>query len=150
MKKIISNKVYDTDKAKFIGCDSYSHPGDFNYWSESLYQKKTGEFFLYGEGGAATKYSVEISNNEWRGGAKIIPMSYDAAKAWTEEHLDADQYIETFGEPEEDDSKERLTITLPSVLITNMKRNAAKAGISLSAYVEKHLKGDDFYDNKNF
>ncbi len=48
MKKIINGKRYDTETAKLIGSDGYSNPSDFNYWSEDLYQKKTGEFFLYG------------------------------------------------------------------------------------------------------
>lgn len=52
MKKIINGKKYDTDTAKEVG---YSNNGllstDIDYIEETLYQKKTGEFFLYGEGG---------------------------------------------------------------------------------------------------
>ncbi len=41
MKKIINGKRYDTDTAKILGSVGYSHPGDFNFWVERLYSKKT-------------------------------------------------------------------------------------------------------------
>lgn len=45
MKKIINGRRYDTDRAKEVGYDYYSNPGDFSYWRETLYRKNTGEFF---------------------------------------------------------------------------------------------------------
>ena len=47
MKKIINSKKYDTKTAKEIGiyCASLS-VSDFGYFEETLYRKKTGEFFL--------------------------------------------------------------------------------------------------------
>lgn len=101
MKKIINGKRYDTDTAKFIAEASYSNYGDFNYWSESLYQKRTGEFFLHGEGGARSKYSRATGQNEWCGGAEIIPLTLLEAQEWGEKYLDADEYEETFGVVEE-------------------------------------------------
>ena len=54
MKKIINNKLYDTDTAKRLG---YDGGGDgFDSWTEELYKKRTGEYFIYGEGGARTRY----------------------------------------------------------------------------------------------
>lgn len=96
MKKIINGKRYDTDKARMIGEDSYSNPRDFSYWCETLYQKRTGEFFLYGEGGPASKYAESRGQNTWGGGSKIIPLSYNVAKKWAEDHLDADTYENLF------------------------------------------------------
>lgn len=49
MKKIISGKVYDTETAKELG--SWSNMADyrnFSQFSETLYLKKTGEFFYTG------------------------------------------------------------------------------------------------------
>ena len=68
---------------------------------EELYQKKTDEFFIYGEGGAMTKYAESCGNNNWCGGYKITPVTEQEAKNWAEEYLDGDEYIEIFGEPEE-------------------------------------------------
>lgn len=98
MKRIISNLVYDTETARRIG--GYIAPGysrrDFNYLEEALYIKKTGEYFLYGFGGALTKYKKSVGQNEWSGGEEITPLSYDEARAWAEAHLDADDYLKHF------------------------------------------------------
>ena len=53
MRKNIDRKMYDTETAELLASSSngYGH-GDFRYMEEQLYRKKTGEFFLYGEGGA--------------------------------------------------------------------------------------------------
>lgn len=102
MKKIINGKRYDTDTAKFIGHAERSHPGDLNYWSEDLYLKRTGEFFIHGEGGARSRYSRQTSQNWWSGGEKIRPLSLKEAQEWAEKYLDADKYEEIFGKIEED------------------------------------------------
>lgn len=101
MKKIINGKKYDTDTAKEIG---YWNNGllysDFCYIEETLYKKKTGEFFLYGIGGVMTKYAVNNGNNSMSGKA-IIPLTEDEAKKWAEDHLTVGEYEEVFGEVEE-------------------------------------------------
>ncbi len=101
MKKIINGKKYDTETAEVIGYWS-NHLGsnDFNSLSETLYKKKTGEFFLYGEGGANTRYSKSNGNSSW-GSSTIIPFAEREAMDWLEEHGDADRYEEVFGEVEE-------------------------------------------------
>ena len=97
MKKFISGRRYDTGTAKLVGHTSYGIPGDFNYWSEVLYVKRTGEYFLFGEGGPLSKYSEHLSENEWTGGREIIPLSLEGAQEWVEKYLDADTYEEIFG-----------------------------------------------------
>ena len=47
MKKIINGKMYNTETAKYCGGYEFSNCGDFNYVCEELYQKKTGELYLY-------------------------------------------------------------------------------------------------------
>lgn len=136
MKKIINGRLYDTETAKKLGSDSYSNYGDFHYWEETLYQKKTGEFFLHGEGGAATKYAKAVDQNSWSGGERIMPLSYAEASEWAEKHLSADRYIEIFGEPAEDDSRQTITLSLSGGAVAKAKQAAAKAGLTLSAYVE--------------
>ena len=101
MKKIINNKLYNTKTAKFLGSDSYSNERDFNYWHEKLYVKKTGEFFLWGEGGPKSKYAEQVEPHCYMGGCDITPLSLDEAREWAERHLSTDVYIELFGEPEE-------------------------------------------------
>ena len=48
-----------------------------------------------------SKYCEEVGNNSWTGGEKIIPLTIKEAKRWSEKHLNADTYIELFGEVEE-------------------------------------------------
>ena len=113
MKKIINGKKYDTETAKEIGCWDNDHPrNDFHFFEETLYQKRTGEFFIFGSGNAASKYSRSCGQNEWCGDSRIIPLEYENAWRWAEEHLDADTYEAAFDEVAEDDSKEALCLSI--------------------------------------
>lgn len=137
MKKIINGKVYDTNSANNVGgWDNNRSVTDFDYCSETLYRKRTGEFFLYGEGGAMSKYSVSRGNNSWSGGEMIIPLSYEAAQKWAEKHLSGDDYESIFGEVDEDDSRTQLSLSLSTSAVERARRAAAQAGLSLSAYIE--------------
>lgn len=101
MKKIINGKRYDTKTAQFIGEGGFNHVGDFSYYWEKLFRKRTGEFFLAGEGGPMSKYSESTGQNSWSGGEAIIPLTLQEAQSWGEKHLEADEYEEVFGRIEE-------------------------------------------------
>ena len=101
MKKIVGGRKYDTETAKLLGADGYSSRNDFNFWRQELYLKKTGEFFLYGEGGPRSQYGRTVGQNCWEGGEDIEPLTEEEAKNWAEKHLDADNYESIFGEVEE-------------------------------------------------
>lgn len=102
MKKIINGKKYDTETAKKLGSWS-NHCGysDFNWCEETLYIKKTGEYFLFGEGGPMSEYAEACGQNQLCSGARIIPYTVEKAREWAEMHLDADVYESIFGEVEE-------------------------------------------------
>lgn len=141
MKKVIKGKLYDTETAKEIGSyEPNPYHSDFGWYCETLYQKRTGEFFLYGDGNAASPYSRKCGQNEWCGDEKIIPVSYERAREWCEQHLDGDEYISIFGEPEEDDSKQIVAYSLTKTAIARAKKTAAEKGISVSAYIESLIK----------
>lgn len=139
MKKVINGKLYDTDKARYLGGDSYSNSRDFHHWTEELYQKRTGEFFLYGEGGPMSKYAESIGQNQWSGGEKIIPLTLNNAMKWAEEHLRAEDYEEIFGLPDEDAEPVALSVMLPARLAAKLRAAAAEEQISVTAYLEKLL-----------
>lgn len=101
MKKVINGKRYDTDTATLIDSAGYGYPGDFEYWKEKLFRKKTGEFFLYGEGGARSRYGRQTGQNQWSGGEEIRPLTLKEAQEWAEKYLDADEYERVFGKIEE-------------------------------------------------
>lgn len=61
MKKIINGKMYNTETACLMGERSNCYgPSDFRCCSEQLYQKRTKEFFMYGSGGAMTRYAEYV------------------------------------------------------------------------------------------
>ena len=100
MKKVINGKMYNTETAKKMADWYYGYPGDFDYYEERLYKKKTGEFFLFGKGGARSKYS-DNDGFETYGSCEIIPYSEEEARKWAEKHCSGDEYEEIFGEVEE-------------------------------------------------
>lgn len=141
MRKIINGKLYDTETARELGIwtSTWDHR-DFHYVAERLYLKRTGEYFLHGTGGPASKYAVTVGQNSWSGGEKIIPLSVESARQWAEEHLDADDYAQIFGMPDEDDAgKVTLCVQIPADLSTIIRRQASDRGISLTAYVTEAL-----------
>lgn len=140
MKKIINGKVYDTETAKRLGeYEPNPYRSDFHYYCETLYRKKTGEFFLHGEGNAASPYSRSCGQNEWCGSEKIIPMTYAEAQKWTEEHLDGDDYCAIFGEPDESSESVTLGIQVSAAAAAKLKREAAQNGITQSAQLERWI-----------
>ena len=133
MKKIINGKLYDTDKALRLGVAKGGE--GFSHWCEELYQKRTGEFFLYGQGGAMTKYAQALSDNSWSGGEKIMPLSFETARQWTKEHLSAEVYARAFGIPAEGEDFVALNIQIDAALMAKLRARAAEDGASLTATV---------------
>ena len=137
MKKIIDGALYNTETAKRIG--TYSNGGnwrDFSHLEESLYRTKSGKYFLHGEGGPRSKYTKSAGNNLWTGGEHIEPMSPQAARDWAEGHLDADDYIALFGEPEEAaDGREALNLTVPAEVKRKLKKMREDTGKSISQII---------------
>ena len=139
MKKIINGKRYDTESAKEMGCFYNTLDiKDFAWCQETLYRKRTGEFFLHGEGGPMTRYASR-AGNAWTYGEMITPLSPEEAMKWAEEHLTAEEWEEIFGNLEEDDSKRIVTYSLPIRTIEKIKRTAAERGISFSEIVAEAI-----------
>ena len=140
MKKIINGKVYDTNTATKVGeWDDGKWDDRLHHCMEDLYRKRTGEFFLHGSGGASTKYAVPTGGSNWSSGENIFPLTYEAAQKWAEEHLDGDKYEAIFGEVVEDDTKTLISLYLPNSKVEQYKRNAAKEGLSFTAYLQSML-----------
>lgn len=102
MKKIINGKMYNTETAQEI----YTWKNglgwsDFRCIEETLYRKKTGEFFIYGVGGAMTRWAESCADNSRTGGEGILPVTESQAKGFLERYDAIDEYIALFGEPEE-------------------------------------------------
>lgn len=76
MKKTINRKVYNTDTAELIAGVNVGTFGDPAGYEEALYKTKKGLFFLYGKGGAESKYVEE----------DIVAVDSKTADAWLQEN----------------------------------------------------------------
>jgi hypothetical protein len=85
MRKVINGKTYNTEAATELGSDDRNElrMDDFCFFQETLYRSRTGNYFLYGIGGARTRFGIRVSDHwvnadEYR----IIPLSEDEAVHW--------------------------------------------------------------------
>lgn len=144
MKKIINGRLYDTEKAQLVGNWESPDITALDYLKETLYRKRTGEFFLYGEGGPRTRYASRTWDG-WGSGENIVPLPYDAAQAWAEKNLPSDIY-EQFFKLDDDEGVSTTTLRLPTSVFALAKRAASQANMtSFSAYIEQLI----INDNKN-
>ena len=134
MKKVIKGKRYDTDAAKSIGSWEENLPNDLFYTSETLYRKKTGEFFLHCCGGGKTRFARPVEGGGWTGGEEIIPLSEESAKEWAEENLDADEYESAFDVQE---GRVIRSVSLTERAAEKAEADAEENGLNFSAYIEK-------------
>ena len=139
MKKVIQGVLCDTSTAKFLGEASYLSDRDLAHWSEELYRTKSGKYFLYGEGGPASRYAVTIGQDEWSGGEKIQLLSRETAMEWAEEHLDGDEYIAAFGNPEE--TEKAMSVILPLKTRERLEVLKAETGMTFSEIIARAIDG---------
>lgn len=76
MQKIICKKVYDTEKSTLVKKFTEGCFGCPEGYEESLYQTESGSYFLYVNGGEASKYPAE----------NILRLSAEKAKEWLKAH----------------------------------------------------------------
>jgi len=144
MKRIIKGKVYNTKTAqKLTSYWNELSPTDFNHLTETLYRKKTGEYFLHGEGGAMTRYS-EARGDMRGGGEGIVPLTYAEAQEWAERHMTSDAYVAEFGDPGEGEGEDvRFTVLLSPGVHEKLRRLQAETGESMSTIagqlIERHI-----------
>ena len=138
MKRIIDGRKYDTETATFVAShDNGRATSDFEFVGHALYRKRTGEYFLESEGGAMTRYA-ERDGDGWRGGSVIEPLTYEQARAWAEEHMDADEYEAEFGEvPESDGEDVVLSVRVSPATRERLRRMAAESGRSQGAVLDE-------------
>jgi hypothetical protein len=140
MKKIINGRRYDTETAQQVAEYQHSYQSEFDYYTETLYRKKGGEFFLHGYGHAASPYCEWVGSSTRSAGERIVPMTYAEAQKWAEEHLDADAYEAIFGEVEEDGTRTVLALSLTAAQLEQIKRLAAQDGATkLSPWILSKL-----------
>lgn len=76
MQKTICKKLYDTENAELVKKVTSGVFGDADGYEETLYRLSDGAYFLYTNGGEASKYTKE----------DIKRMSKAAAEKWLAEN----------------------------------------------------------------
>lgn len=76
MQKIICKKIYDTAISTVVKKITFGSFGDADGYEETLYITPEGNYFLYTNGGAGSKYKTE----------DITRKSKAAAEKWLEEN----------------------------------------------------------------
>lgn len=138
MNKVIRGKRYNTETAKLVGTWEANEPENSDFWEkEELYQKRSGEFFLIGQGGAQTQYARFSMGGESKPGIELRPIEPEEASDWAEEHLTADEYEALFGPVAEDGSRGRITLTLLNSTIDAVRREAQRRKMNFNEYLEK-------------
>lgn len=137
MKKIINGKVYSTETAQEVGSWSNSLSyRDFNHCEETLYRKKTGEYFIHGVGGPRSPYA-EHTVNSWSGGSAIRPLTFDEARKWAEEKLSAEEYEAIFGEVSEDETDCLISAIIKASNRERIRRAVEQSGKTIGAILDE-------------
>lgn len=143
MKKVINGRLYNTDTAEKLGSwENMNDYRNFHYFSETMYRKRTGEFFLHGEGGPASPYHERVDQNSYMGGERIRPLTPEEAREWAEEHMDADDYQRIFGEVSEGEGRTVLSVSMDAAVAERIRRMAAEQGLSVSELISRQFSGD--------
>lgn len=97
MKSIINGKRYDTSTATCVLTWTNGHSyNDFRYRSKDLYRTRSGNWFIYHEGGAMTDMAKSCGSNNFCGSESIEPISAEDAFRFLCSHdgaLEAEQYF---------------------------------------------------------
>lgn len=128
MKKVIANKVYDTETAELVA--SYHDSS----CAERLYRKRTGEFFIHGRGSSDNDDYAVWKGNRVTGSEQIKPLTPKRAMAWAAKHLNRQQYDDIFGAAA-DDRKITISLSLPVGAVNTLKNAAAEQGRTASALI---------------
>ena len=130
MKRIINNKVYDTNTAMYIG----TYLGDWDdktkWFREELYKKRTGEYFIYVEGGPESRHGKDGQKSE-----EIKPLNFEEAKHWGKKYLEEIEYMVEFEIDQDDDTMVRLHVKIPASLNDRLELGRSSMGVSKSELV---------------
>lgn len=137
MKKVVQGVLCDTETAKLLGEYQYLSRRDFHFFREELYRTKSGKYFLYGEGHAASPYAKKVAQSEWAPGEAIKLLPPEAARQWAEENLEGDDYIAAFGEPEED---VQYSVSIDAATKHRLDKLKTKTGKSLKQLIAEAVK----------
>ena len=140
----MDGSLYNTETAKKLASYENQPTQDSNYYCETLYQTKSGKYFLHGQGGGSTIYgSMTSVDSAYRyrnePGEAIRPLSHREAAKWAEEFLGVEQYMELFEPVDEDDeggARVPLNLSVSPACKNKLNRLREQKRQSMSVIVE--------------
>lgn len=138
MKKIINKRKYNTDTAREVGRWSSDDMSSYSWYMETLYRKRNGEYFLHGEGYAASPYRRR-SGGMWAAGEDIVPLEAKEAHEWAEDHLTVEEYEAEWGEPGDEEVLISARISLAAKRA--LEAEAMRTGEQQQAIIDRLLLG---------
>lgn len=135
MEKMVHNRRYNTGTSDLLGSWINSSQEESSYFVEELYQKRSGEYFLYGKGGSNSRFAKQV-RSQWLPGEKIVPLTWEEAKAWAEKHLSPEDFEKHFGDISITGERQTFAVYISTGTIQQIRRSCAKSGKSMSAYIE--------------
>lgn len=136
MRKVIRGKLYDTETAARVAESERGYVSELDYTRETLYRKRTGEYFIHGYGHAASPYARRVGDATWGAGEAISPLTYDEARDWAERSLSADEYEREFGIPDEG-AEHDLHVIVSEAAWQSLSRAASSDGTTVRAVIER-------------
>ena len=87
MRKVVKGKVVDTERMQKLAEVRFGNLADYNYvWETLFYDPESKLFYLYGRGGAASRYAEAVGVNQWSEGEKLMKITKGLALQWLEEN----------------------------------------------------------------
>lgn len=133
MKRIICGKVYDTETATEVASCQRGVRYGFDYIEETLYRKRTGEFFLHGLGGSETKYA-ERADGGFAPGECIVALSYGQAMEWAASHMPVSHFDALFGNS---DGDVVMSVRVKSSTRDKLRRLSSESGRKQGAILDE-------------
>ena len=149
MRRQYGTRMYDTQTAVFVGTWSKSETDDDSWISEALCRKRNGEYFLYVQGGASSKYARRSASGGamYEPGEDVIPLTDHQAHDWAVNHLDpvaVSQEFDVYGHGEfsgdELDETVAVTFRLSRRVREALNEYAREHSITRNDFVERLLR----------
>lgn len=140
--KFQNSKFYNINKAtalitveKTYGTKYGENPDDD--WTETLYVKATGEYFVYGQGGKNSPYSIEKDGETVAGSRYDVWPDYNLNRAKNWIHSNCPEKMEELLMPKEESKQSVTSFVLSAKAKTNLKRKAKEENITVSELVRR-------------
>lgn len=135
MRRVIEGHKYDSGTARVVGTwDDGLDRSDPHWVQETLHCTRAGLYFVHGEGGGLTQYATLAGQTALTSWETIAPYSADGARAWAEEHLDADAYEAEWGEVDEGETHS-LRVVVGEATWRRLQSTATYGGTTVSEVV---------------